>query len=393
MHTSPRPPRRPKRALSHTGGQTLVAGEPELCELLAHALATEAIDRDRLTHGFHSYPARMHWATAERVLSGLGMSGGHVLDPFCGSGTVLVEARVAGYASSGTDLNPLAVSLSRLKTSSFDAATRGLLVRTASEVRARSEERVQARAPVRAKLERSELAWYEPHVVKEMAGLLEEIDKTEEPRIREALRLVFSSLVVKFSRQRSDTAEQAVSRRVRKGLVSEFFERKAEELADRLREFERAAKGPPSRVREGDARRLRELVDQSVDLVLTSPPYGNTYDYVSHHARRFAWLGIDPQNLAAGEIGARRRATSADRFARELGFALKSIGEVMRQDALLVMLMGDGEHAGERVPADALVADVASEFGFEPLAVATQTRPDFRRGPARGEHLMALRKR
>jgi hypothetical protein len=394
MSPSPRiPPSRPRRALSNTGGQTLVAGEPELCELLAHALDTGELERDRFTHGFHSYPARMHWATAQRVLTGLGLKGAHVLDPFCGSGTVLVEGCAAGYAASGTDLNPLAVSLSRLKTSRFDALARGGLVRTASEVRARSEERVQARVPVLAKLERSELNWYEPHVVKEMAGLLEEIDKTEEPRIREALRLVFSSLVVKFSRQRSDTSEEAVSKHLRKGLVSEFFERKAEELADRLREFERVAKGPPVKVREGDARRLRDLIDAPVDLVVTSPPYGNTYDYVSHHARRFAWLGIDAQNLAAGEIGARRRSTSSDRFARELGFALKSIAEVMRRDALLVMLMGDGEHDGELVPADELVADVAGELGLEPLAVATQARPDFRRGPVRGEHLMALRKR
>lgn len=386
------PPRRPKRALSNTGGQTLVAGDPQLCELLVHAMDTGALERDRLTHGFHSYPARMHWATAERLLAGLDMAGSHVLDPFCGSGTVLVEARVAGYAASGTDLNPLAIALSRLKTQPFDGALRGQLVRTASEVRARSEERVQARVPVRAKLEPKELAWYEVHVLKEMAGLLEEIDATEEARIRGALRLVFSSLVVKFSKQRSDTAEEAVERRLRKGLVSEFFERKTLELADRMREYERVARGPLPTVREGDARRLPDLIDRPVDLIVTSPPYGNTYDYVNHHARRFAWLGINPQNLEAGEIGARRRGTSPDRFARELGFALKSMAQVMRRDAMLVMLMGDGEHAGTRVPADVLVAEVASELGFEPLAAATQARPDFRGGTERGEHLMALRK-
>ena len=233
---------------------------------------------------------------------------------------------------------------------------------TASEVRALSEERVQARDPIRAKLQPSELAWYEPHVVKEMAGLLEEIDKVPDVRIRSALRLVFSSLVVKFSRQRSDTAEEMVEKRVRKGLVSEFFERKTLELADRLREYERVARGPLCTVREGDARRLADLIDKPVDLILTSPPYGNTYDYVSHHARRFAWLGIDAKNLSAGEIGARRRDTSSERFARELGFAMKSMAQVMRRDALLVMLMGDGDHDGERVSADALVADLAGSM-------------------------------
>ncbi len=391
MSLPPRPPR-PKQALTHTGGRTLVAGEPRIADMLAYALDTGALDRDRLTHGFHSYPARMHWATAARVLEGLEMTGAHVLDPFCGSGTVLVEARSADYRGSGSDLNPLAVALTRLKTDPLNADMRTSLVLAAQDVRAKSEERVQARDPVRAKLPPSELAWYETHVVKEMAGLFEEINKVQDPRIRAALRLVFSSLVVKFSRQRSDTAEQAVQRRVRKGLVSEFFERKASELAERLQGYELEAKGPLPQVREGDARRLPELVDGPVDLIVTSPPYGGTYDYVSHHARRFAWLGLDPTNFAAGEIGARRRGTS-DRFARELHFALKAMSQVLRPDGLLVMLMGDGQHGDERVPADALVADVASELGFVPLALATQSRPDFQGGASRGEHLMALRLR
>jgi DNA modification methylase len=387
-----RPPR-PKRALSHVGGETLVAGDPKLAELLAHALDVGGVDRDRLTHGFHSYPARMHWATAERVLTGLELSGAHVLDPFCGSGTVLVEARVQGCRGTGTDLNPLAVELTRLKTNPLDGGLRMDLVHTATLVRTRSEERVQARDPVRAKLPPSELAWYEVHVVKEMAGLLEEINKVESLPVRAALRLVFSSIVVKFSRQRSDTAESAVERRVRKGLVSEFFERKATELASRLEALEHVARGPLTQVREGDARRLPDLVQGPVDVVLTSPPYGGTYDYVNHHARRFAWLGIDATNFQAGEIGARRRGMTADRFARELSFALKAIGQVLRRDGLLVMLMGDGQHEEERVPADSLVAELAEDLGFEPLALATQTRPDFQGGSQRGEHLMALRRR
>lgn len=386
----PTGPTRPKQALSHTGGRTLVAGDPQMADMLAYALDTAAIDRDRLTHGFHSYPARMHWATAARVLEGLEMRGAHVLDPFCGSGTVLVEARSADYRSSGSDINPLAIALTKLKTDPLDSSLRTSLVLAAQEVRAKSEERVQARDPVRAKLQPSELAWYETHVVKEMAGLFEEINKVKDTRIRGILRLVFSSLVVKFSRQRSDTAEQAVQRRVRKGLVSEFFERKASELAERLQGYEQEARGPMPQVREGDARRLPELVEGQVDLILTSPPYGGTYDYVSHHARRFAWLGIDPTNFAAGEIGARRRGT-ADRFARELHFALKAMSQVLRRDGMLVMLMGDGQHGDERVSADELVADVASELGFTPFALATQSRPDFQGGAQRGEHLMALR--
>src|SRR5690606_4080170 len=101
------------------------------------------------------------------------------------------------------------------------------------------------------------------------------------------LTLVFSSLVVKFSRQRSDTSPELVARRLRKGLVSEFFERKAGELADRLEALARALPaddGPPTHVLEGDARALVDYLGQrKVDCIISSPPYGGTYDYVEHH--------------------------------------------------------------------------------------------------------------
>src|SRR5688572_21117898 len=91
-----RPQLRRRTALAQQGGQTWVAGDPALSALLAHALDVGEIDRDALTHGFHSYPARMHRATAARLLQELKLSGARVLDPFCGSGTTLVEARAHG---------------------------------------------------------------------------------------------------------------------------------------------------------------------------------------------------------------------------------------------------------------------------------------------------------
>lgn len=383
---------RPKFALAHTGGETTVAGDPRIADILAHALATESAPRDRLTHGFHSYPARMHWYTAEQLLAAFDLDGARVLDPFCGSGTVLVEARVAGLASMGVDLNPLAVRLARLKCDPLDAEQRTELERLGSELRARSEERVRARENVRAKLPPSELRWYDAHVLKEMAGLLEAIQEVESPKLREALTLVFSSLVVKFSRQRSETSEELFERRIRKGLVSEFFERKVFELSDRLEALGEVVHGPMPVVREGDARWLRDTIPRgSVDLVLTSPPYGGTYDYAAHHARRFAWLGIEGHAMREHEVGARRHGLSAERFRRELHIVLRSLRQVLSREGWLVLLMGDAQHGDERVPADQLVEELAEDAGLEPVAIATQARPDFRGGPPRGEHLMALR--
>src|SRR5687767_9894005 len=116
----PRAASRDKLALSHVGGETWVAGDPSLCELLVHALDVSSVDKDRLTHGFHSYAARMHWATPARLIQELELAGKRVLDPFCGSGTTLIEAKVAGCEAFGVDLSPLAVRLSRVKTDTLN---------------------------------------------------------------------------------------------------------------------------------------------------------------------------------------------------------------------------------------------------------------------------------
>ena len=225
-----------------------------------------------------------------------------------------------------------------------------------------------------------------------MARLLMSNREVENPQLREVLTLVFSSLVVKFSRQRSDTSEELFERRIRKGLVSELFERKTFEVCERLHELESVARGPQPHVIQGDAHWLRDEVARgSVDLVFTSPPYGGTYDYAAHHARRFAWLGIKAPGLAERELGARRRGLSPEAFSRELYLALRSMRQVLSRDGWLVLLMGDGQHGDERVPADGLVEQLADDAGFEPVAIASQGRPDYRGHAPRQEHLMALR--
>ena len=74
------------------------AGDATLAKLLAEALVASG-PVDRATHGFHTYPAGLHPDAAKLVIEACP---GAVHDPFCGGGTVLIEAVLAGRATSGT---------------------------------------------------------------------------------------------------------------------------------------------------------------------------------------------------------------------------------------------------------------------------------------------------
>ena len=83
------------------------------------------IKTQEFTHGFHQYPARMHPEIAKRLISKYASKKSDLIfDPFMGSGTVLVESMLHGNNSVGIDLNPFAVLLATVKTTSLDAEIR-----------------------------------------------------------------------------------------------------------------------------------------------------------------------------------------------------------------------------------------------------------------------------
>jgi hypothetical protein len=205
---------------------------------------------------------------------------------------------------------------------------------------------------------------------------------------------------VKFSRQRADTSGWHVDKRIRKGLCSEFFERKAHELNLRWEALYQAAppRARPVRLFQGDARHLVELLPQrtAAELIMCSPPYGGTYDYARQHALRNAWFGIDPSRWEADEIGARRHLSTGDttqaaeRWDDELGAFLRSARRMLAPGGRIVLWLGDAELSGYRVPADAQIASLAPDADLQLIASATQLRADPRSGHPRGEHLLLL---
>jgi DNA modification methylase len=398
---------RQRRALSARGGALRTDGEPGTARLLGEALrlSTGELGPDdrALPHGFHSYPARFHPALVRRLLDGIS-PGATVLDPFCGSGTTLVEAALAGARGFGVDINPLAVELSRLKATPLAEPLRRLLVAEAQRISSAALARVKARARTRTSGNQyDDPRHYQPHIFRELVGLREELDGAD-ASVRPILLLVLSSIIVKVSKQPSDTAAGEVERSIGKGMPSRLFARRAEELERQLATFaSRVPPGtPPPDVRSGDARRLSHLQPRSIDLVITSPPYLGTYDYAAQHARRFGWLGLDARAMETAEIGARRRATGvakgpADAFdvwQRDVDTFIGELARVLGGSAYVVI--GDSAVGSRVVEGDAAIRKASEKFNLQVVAHAAQERPNFYAPLARvsrNEHLLLLRPR
>lgn len=363
------------------------SGDPALAEQLAAALAHRG-PVERATHGFHTYPAGLH-PDAARDLLAL-MPGDGVLDPFCGGGTVLVEARLAGRQAWGRDLSTVAVRVARARTATPDDATLTALRSTARRLTA--EARAARELPPEPILHAVE-RWYAPHALSELWSIRAGLDAVEEP-VRGWLEAVLSSILVKVSWRRSDTSAKRETHRRPPGTTAVLFHKKTRELARKMAELRDALPegAPPARVGVGDAREVHTT--EPVDAVLTSPPYPSTYDYLALQHLRRVWLGKHPRELGEREIGARRQwrergnRAAVRQWVEDTHTWTAATARNLRDGGRMAVVVGDGLTPAGPVDTRRATTEAVTAAGLRPLASASLARPDHARQTTRWEHVL-----
>jgi SAM-dependent methyltransferase len=362
-----------REALSQRAGDAIRTGEPTLARALEGALRhRERVER--ATHGFHTYPAGLH-PDAARDLVALGS--GPVLDPFCGGGTVLIEALLAGRDALGLDVSPVANLVARARTARTDEAER-----TALRSTARRATETAGRASVPPSDVPDALArWYEPHVLAELCAIQAAIGKDP------LLRAVFSAILVKTSRRESDTSSARVDTRRPAGTTAVLFHKKAREYARMLEELAAAPAGARARVHREDARDLRER--GGFGLVVTSPPYPGVYDYVAMQDLRHMWLGLDGDPMQ--EIGSRRhfrvdRAAALAAWRLDTTRWVRAAARALDSGGRMIVVIGDGQVGGRRIDTYQAMDEAASAAGLVRVARATVERWDEGVRAMRPEH-------
>lgn len=364
-------------------------GDPTLAAALGEALALQSRAEDRVTHGFHTYPAGLHPDAAGRILDLIG--GTSVFDPFVGGGTVLVEALLRGRTASGADVSPTALRVARARTMLSDDALRTSMRAHARRIAAVGRERKTAPPPW---LLDEVGEWYAPWVLEELASIWAEVRHLEGP-VRSLLEACFSSLLVKVSWRASDTSQRRVEHRRPPGTTSVLFHKKARELGRRLEALRaQVPEGtPPVRLHAADAREPWPASD--VDAVVTSPPYPGVYDYVPLQALRLAWF--DERGLGH-EMGSRRQfrhqgpERAGERWADEQRVWMEQAARVIRPGGHLVIVIGDGLVRDTVIDALEPVMRSTHDSLFHVSAISSLARPDHARGVIRWEHIICAKR-
>ncbi len=387
--------------------QTIV--DEERRKLIDHSWDYEGEDTKGYTHCFHSYPAMMIPQVAGRLIKMFSDREGYILDPFCGSGTVLVEAKLAGLNSYGIDINPLARLLSKVKTTPIDPH----LLRSNFEVILKDISKVKLSSfPEFFNID----YWFKPSVIKKLATLKVVIEKIRDERIKDFFKVAFSETVREVSNTRNSEFKLY---RLPKDKLEEFepdvlgtFKNKVMRNIEGMKDLLRECKDCNNKVivLDEDTREKTSLPEEIVQLVVTSPPYGDsrtTVAYGQFSRLSLQWLDFsgDSLNTDKKSLGGRRnrdhngynlnspslrnvleaiserdgkRAKEVLLFYIDLDKCLKEISRVLRADGYVCMVIGNRMVKRVRIPTDDILVELAPAHNLAHLETITRSIPNKR---------------
>jgi len=350
-----------------------------------------------MIHSIHPYPCKFPSTIADKYLEPTK----NFLDPFCGSGTSLLEAARKGMEVYGFDCNPIAGLISRCKLVNLRNTEIVNLEKFAKQALQVSFESIDPNLTLHSFHGRDH--WFSEEVQREFAFLLEEIDDYDrDSNSWVVLATVLSAITVAHSKQDSETRYVAVEKKHSRGDVIVAFAKKLDRVTRAIR-----ARGPlPNNNRQvflGDIRQGMPIEDNSISQVITSPPYANTMDYYLYHKQRMNILGFDFKKTQSQEIGSRyefsSKKESKETWNRDYEIGLREVARVLENSGRAIYIIGDSQIAGELVDGAKLTTEVAKSIGLSckvlesiPMAGRSRTFNHSYQRPNKFEHVVEVRK-
>jgi len=349
------------------------------------------------SHGFHTYPAMFIPQVARRLLLAYSQKDDTICDIFCGSGTALIESRLLGRNSYGIDLNPLAIFLAKVKTTPLKYQ---LLENAYIKLLTRIEKikNTEIEKPQFKNLE----FWFKNRVITELAKMKKAIKEIKNKKIQNFFLVAFSETVRKSSNTKNGEFKLV---RIKKDLekynpnVLKIFKQKAESNIKAMKEFyQDVDKKTWTKIILGDSSKNNGIKKNSIDCIITSPPYGDSRTTVAYgqFSRLSAqWLDIfdNPDNASGVDkelLGGKatknlnsplvssylseslekiakkdeKRARDVLSFYLGLNDCLAQAYKMLKHKKYFCIVIGNRLVKQVRIPTDFIVAELAQKIGF-----------------------------
>lgn len=372
-------------------------------------------DTKELTHCFHAYPAMMIPQIARRLLQKYGSSAKTLFDPYCGSGTSLVEANVKDINALGTDLNPLARLIAKTKTTPIDIQTLDLYLKDFNDYYFNFQFNIQKSVSIVIPQFNNINFWFNENAQIKLSLIKKYIDNIKQPKIKNFFLTVFSETVressltkkgeFKLVRIPEEKREQfnpdsfgimlSKLSRNKAGLLN-FIKQKQNGSSSKVYNFNTVNSVP------------KDIIpDEFIDIIITSPPYGDsrtTVAYGQYSRLANQWMGIkDASNVDKSLMGGVRynsnfvfdskhlqetlekidkkdskRRQEVESFFIDYKNSIDNVSKTLKKKGIVCYVVGNRTVKDINIPTDVITKYFFEKNGFKHLETIVRNIPNKR---------------
>ena len=331
-----------------------------------------------LTHNVHRYSGKFIPQIAGRAIDLLTKPGDLVLDPFCGSGTTLLEAAIRGRHSIGYDLNPLAVLITQVKITPVESSQlqhlRETMRKVVASIGSNSDLPLFSDLAPVSELQGRGIGfgewftkWFQPHVLVDLRGLYSAIEALENLKLQRIALVAFSNILRKCSNAHSGYPNVMFDKRapLKRSPLPAFL-KSLNETIEAVSSIDGVLSNQvETRVEHGNSEKLK-LSDSSIDAVVTHPPYIGSVPYAEYGALSLMWLGSDPKALDAVLTGGKRQSKDVVRnFENSYRRIIGECHRVLKHGHYAFFMVGNPTVKGELVDLREMTFKLAKEHSFK----------------------------
>jgi len=350
------------------GRNPILGGKNDLEDYVDSHTVGKSAESKYLTHGIHPYRGKFFARMARALLNSFGLySGFTVLDPFCGSGTTLLEACLLGIDSVGVDINSFSCLISRAKVEAIKLDPGDI------EAAAKYFENI-----------------FIDERPKGQTSILDVLPERSHTRfqsiVEDVVKVVFSASMKRGEVRRPKDAKKAFRKKIA-DLISQI------EVFQKLKEILPLPELGKIKVIEGDTRNLSHVLgDEKFDAIVTSPPYVTRIDYVEEHLESMLELGVADEQYAKKvqelSIGLEKKGipsercpsdlvkyvinvpnrlrTTIEHYIVDLLKCAEEIRKVLKEKSKIAIAIGKNHRFGNYVvPTAEIVREIFEKSGFK----------------------------
>ncbi len=358
----------------------------------------KSADTKDYTHCYHSYPAMMIPQIARRLIDSYGKNATTLFDPYCGTGTSLVEAALKGINAYGTDLNPMARLIAEAKTSIIDVQVLDLYLKEFNDFAFSLNFGIKTINVVVPYFKNIDF-WFHQETKLSLANIKHFIDSIENKGINKFFLVAFSETIRESSLTRNSEFKlyrmQAQKCAMFAPDVFAIINRKlARNRIGLKRYLEDKQPAVKTDIYDFDSSKGIDLIkEKSIDIVVTSPPYGDsrtTVAYGQFSRLSNEWLGISDANqidnmlmggkpqkihktgvdiiditVAKVAIKDTKRAKDVYSFYADYSQSIKNVARVIKKNGYACYVVGNRRVKDTTLPTDEITKALFQKYGFK----------------------------